>query len=79
MYEGRKPVIGIMASILVARYLKNDAELMGYFATPRTESQLLTRGAFKLESGRIPLRTCPHQYRHRAILPSFGTDINYLE
>jgi hypothetical protein len=36
--EGRKRVILIAASILVARHLKHQNELMGYSASPRTEA-----------------------------------------
>lgn len=38
MEEGRKRVILIAASILVARHLKHENELMGYSANPRTEA-----------------------------------------
>ena len=36
--EGRKRMILIAASILVARHLKDENELIGYTASPRTES-----------------------------------------
>ena len=38
MEEGRKRVLGIMASILVARHLKTTEDLHDSRASPRTES-----------------------------------------
>jgi hypothetical protein len=38
MDEGRKRVLLIAASILVARHLKHENELFGYRPSPRTES-----------------------------------------
>ena len=38
MEEGRKRVLGIMASILVARHLKTTEELHDSRSSPRTES-----------------------------------------
>ena len=38
MEEGRKRVLGIMASILVARHLKTTEDLHASRASPRTES-----------------------------------------
>lgn len=38
MEEGRKRVLGIMASILVARHLKTTEDLYDSRSSPRTES-----------------------------------------
>jgi hypothetical protein len=40
MDEGRKRVLGIMASILVARHLKTTEDLFDNRSSPRTESMV---------------------------------------
>ena len=50
MDEGRKRVLMIAASILVARHLKHEDELFGYRPSPRTES--LIASAIRI-AGRI--------------------------